>query len=212
MSPERQKKLENYCAAHSTLPHKRLIHIERQTGLKTLAPHMLTGPLQGSWLYLLTKVHQPSRVLEIGTFTGYATVCLASALPATAELITIEANPEYAHLIQQHVQGLEPGPNINILLGDAKTILPTLAPGFDLVYLDANKQDYTWYYEVLVPMLTPGGLFLVDNVLWSGKVVFGPQDVDSAAMQTFNKRVATDERMENVILPLRDGLMVARKK
>lgn len=173
---------------------------------------MLTGPLQGSWLYLLTKVHQPSRVLEIGTFTGYATVCLASALPATAELITIEANPEYAHLIQQHVQGLEPGPNINILLGDAKTILPTLAPGFDLVYLDANKQDYTWYYEVLVPMLTPGGLFLVDNVLWSGKVVFGPQDVDSAAMQTFNKRVATDERMENVILPLRDGLMVARKK
>lgn len=209
---DRQKQLEKYCATHSTLPHPALTLVERATGLKTLAPQMLTGPLQGSLLYLLTRMQQPQRVLEIGTFTAYATICMAVALPANGKIISIEANPEFEPLIRRHLEQAGVEQRVQVMYGDARELIPKLESGFDLIYLDANKQDYQTYYETLVPQLNCGGLLLADNVLWSGKVVFEPQEVDARALHAFNELVAGDERMENVILPLRDGLLVARKK
>lgn len=209
---DRQKQLEKYCALYSTVPHSALATVERNTGLRTLAPQMLTGSLQGSWLYLLTRMQQPRRVLEVGTFTAYATICMAAALPPDGLVITIEANAEYGYLIRQHLDQAGVAQQVQALSGDARELIPTLEPGFDLIYLDANKQDYTWYYDLLVPLLNPGGLLLADNVLWSGKVVFEPEDPDARVLHAFNEKVLQDERVEKVIIPLRDGLLIARKR
>lgn len=206
-----QKDLYAYCEAHTTPPHPVLQELERETHLKTLAPQMMTGPLQGQLLRLLSLLLSPQVVLEIGTFTGYGAICLAQGLAPGGVVHTIEANPERETIIRKYLTkaGLEG--QVKLYLGQAETILPTLEMTFDLVLIDGGKQDYGVHYDLVLPKLRVGGIVLVDNVLWDGKVVRPNPDQDTRLIQAFNAKVQADARVENVLLPLRDGLLVARR-
>jgi len=206
------RRLHDYCEAHSSAPPDYLGALERETHLKTLAPQMMSGALQGRLLALLSGLLQPRRVLEIGTFTGYGALCLAEGLAAGGELHTIEANPELAYLIRKHVSASPFAGAIHLHIGQAQEVIPQLAGDFDLVFMDAGKQDYPEYYDLVIDRLRPGGLLLADNVLWSGKVLDPGKDVDAQVLDGFNKQLRADARLEVVLLPLRDGLLTARRK
>lgn len=203
--------LTAYCEQLSTPPAPILQELERETHLKTLAPQMMSGHLQGHLLRLLCRLKQPQSALEIGTFTAYATICLAEGLPSGGILHTIEANPEMAHIIKKfiHKAGLEE--RVQSHIGRAEDIIPTLDQRFDFVFLDAGKLDYGMFYDLLIDRVNPGGLILADNVLWSGKVVQSTKDKDTAALHAFNEKINQDPRVENIILPIRDGLLIAQK-
>lgn len=201
-----------YAEAHST-PLDPLLHeLDRETHLKTLAPQMMSGLLQGQFLRLLSMIQGPRRILEVGTFTGYGTLCLAAGLTSGGHMDTVEVNDELAWIIRKYLRkaGLEE--QVALHLGDAMDLLPTLPGPYDLVFLDAGKHDYIRHYELVMEKVNPGGLILADNVLWSGKVVEKPEDPDARLLHQFNEHVQRDERVENVLLPLRDGLMIARKR
>jgi caffeoyl-CoA O-methyltransferase len=206
------KKWNAYCEGHSSPPSPLLRELERETHLKTLAPQMISGPLQGQFLRFLSLLMQPKRILEIGTFTGYAALCLAEGLPEDGKLFTVEGNKEIAYLTRKYIRkaGLEE--KVILHIGDAKSWIPGLEETFDLVFIDAGKNDYALYYDLVIPRLRPGGIILADNVLWSGKVVDKAEDPDTLAIQAFNDKVLNDPAVENLILPLRDGLMMIRKK
>lgn len=204
-------RLNDYCENMSTPPAELLYQLERETHLKTLAPQMMSGRLQGQFLRLLSQWMQPQRILEVGTFTGYATLCLAAGLPAEGELHTIEANPELEYLIRKYVQQVPQREQIHLHMGRAQEIIPHLPGSFDLVFLDAAKQDYPDYYELIIDRVNSGGCILADNVLWSGKVVQPEYDADTASIHAFSQMIQQDERVEQVILPLRDGLSLVRK-
>ena len=207
-------KLNLYCEAHTTAQPAILHQLERETHLKTLAPQMLSGHLQGQFLAMLSKIQQPKTVLEIGTFTGYSAICLAQGLKEGGVLHTIEANPELEYLIRKYIAlaGLEG--SIRLHIGDAPEIIPGLKGPFDLVFIDANKQEYALYYDLVIDKVQSGGLIIADNVLWSGKVLSSAErerDQDAGLIHQFNEKVQMDERVENVMLTLRDGLLIARK-
>jgi len=206
------KALTKYCEQHSTPPSKILYELKRETHLKTLAPQMLSGPLQGRLLSLISKLVRPKRILEIGTFTGYAALCLAEGLSEDGLLHTIEANRELEYLIRKYIKkaGLEQ--KIVLHLGGAEQVIPTLEEQFDLVFIDAGKQDYGLHYDLVIEKVNSGGLILADNVLWSGKVVHKKHDKDTRLIDAFNKKILADQRVENLTLPIRDGLLLARKK
>ena len=201
-----------YCEALSSPPAPLLYELERETYLKTLAPQMMSGHLQGRLLSLLSTLSRPRSILEIGTFTGYATLCLAEGLAEEGCLHTIEANEELEPFIRRYLQkaGLEQ--KVQLYIGDARDIIPQIDTDFDLVFIDGGKLDYNEHYDLIIDRVRPGGLILADNVLWSGKVVQEPDDPDAQALHAFNEKVQQDPRVENFILPLRDGLMIARKK
>lgn len=205
------KAIHQYCQEHSTAPSQQLIDLERETHLKTLAPQMLSGPLQGRFLAMVSHLLRPKKILEIGTFTGYGAHCLAEGLVDDGQLHTIEGNLELAHIIQKHlsIAGLEN--NVQLHIGDAKEVIPTIEGTFDLVFMDGNKREYEHYFELVADRIQIGGLLIADNVLWSGKVVKGATDKDTQMIDAFNKKVLKDERFDNLILPLRDGLLIARK-
>ncbi len=205
------KALHTYCAQHATPPSAILYQLERETHLKTLAPQMLSGPLQGRLLSFLSKMLRPRRVLEVGTFTGYAAICMAEGLPDDGRLHTIEVNPELEYLIRKYIKKADLEECIKVHIGDAQVIIPTLEEQFDLVFLDAGKRDYEQHYDLVIEKVNPGGLILADNVLWSAKVVQSEYDEDTRKMDAFNKKVLADERVENLTLPVRDGLLLARK-
>lgn len=205
------RKIHDYCTLHSAPPPDTLYALERETYLKTLAPQMLSGPLQGRFLAMLSRLLQPQQILEVGTFTGYGAHCLAEGLASDGQLHTIEGNPEVAYLIRKHLKAAGIEDRVQLHLGDAKKVIPTIAGDFDLVFLDGNKREYDQYFDLLADRIRPGGLLLADNVLWSGKVVSGEQDQDTRMIDAFNKRVLADERFTNLILPLRDGLLMAQR-
>ena len=204
--------LHKYCELFTTLPSPVLEALERETHLKTLAPQMLSGRLQGGFLSLISKVLQPQSVLEIGTFTGYATICLAQGLRPGGVLQTIEGNPELEYIIRKYLQlaGLED--QVQLSIGDAKVIVPTLNGPFDLVFIDAGKADNSLYFDLVIDKIRSGGILIADNVLWSGKVLKTAKDTDTQNIQSFNQKVLEDDRVENTILPIRDGILIARKK
>ena len=207
------RKINQYCEAH-TSPQPPLLHqLERETHLKTLAPQMLSGHLQGQLLGMLSKLLCPKAILEIGTFTGYASICLAQGLAEGGALHTIEANPELEHFIRKYIglAGLED--KIHLHIGDAREVIPSLEGPFDMVFIDAGKQDYSLYYDLVIGKVRSGGLIIADNVLWSGKVVTDEResDPDTRSIHRFNEKVQEDKRVENVLLPVRDGLLFARK-
>lgn len=206
------KRLSAYCEAHTTPQSDLLYELERETNLKTMSPQMLSGHLQGQFLTLLSTLMRPKAILEIGTFTGYAAICLAQGLAKDGILHTIEANPELAHIITKYITraGLEN--KILLHIGKAEAIIPTLSLHFDLVFIDAGKQQNALFYDLVFDKVNPGGLILVDNVLWSGKVIQNENDPDTALIRAFNDKVHQDERVENLMLPIRDGLLIARKK
>lgn len=161
---------------------------------------------------MISALLRPKRILEIGTFTGYSAICLARGLAEGGELHTIEANGELEHIIRKYVAESNMSDRIVLHLGDALAIIPTLDETFDLVFIDAGKVDYSMYYDLVFKKMRIGGLMLADNVLWSGKVLDGDsQDADTQSLQAFNQKVLQDVRVEKVMLPLRDGLLLIRK-
>jgi caffeoyl-CoA O-methyltransferase len=206
-----QKKINAYCEAHTTLPVPELHELERETHLRTLSPQMISGKVQGHFLSLLTALARPMLALEIGTFTGYASICIAKGLPDGGMLHTIEINPELANISQKYFDKAQLAHKITRHTGDARELIPTLGGQFDLVFMDAAKFDYADYYDMLVDKLNPGGLLIADNVLWDGKVAAKAIDADTLNMDAFNKKVHDDPRVINLMLPIRDGVLVARK-
>jgi caffeoyl-CoA O-methyltransferase len=206
------RKLSAYCESHSEPPDPILYELERETHLKTLAPQMASGPLQGQLLQLLSSLLYPQSILEVGTFTGYATICLARGLAPGGKLITIEANPELAWFGEKYFAKAGLADRIDARIGDALDIIPTLRQSFDLIFLDAGKRDYARYYDLVIDQLNPGGLLIADNVLWSGKVIREPEDKDAQILDEFNQKVNQDPRVSVLMLPIRDGLLIAQKK
>lgn len=207
-----QKTLYDYCEAHSAPPPEPLVALERETHLKTLAPQMMSGRLQGGLLRLISALMRPRLALEIGTFTGYGALCLAEGLAPEGVLHTIEANAELGHIIRKYINLAGKEKQIQLHVGQAQDIIPTLPGPFDLVFIDAGKQDYAAFFHLVIDRISPGGLILADNVLWGGKILDTDPDTDTRIMQGFNDMLAHDPRVETLMLPLRDGLTIARKR
>lgn len=189
-----------------------LLEVERQTFLKTMAPQMLSGRLQGRLLSMLSSLLRPQRILELGTFTGYSALCLAEGLADDGEIHTIEGNRETAFWARKNIAASPFTGRINLHVGQAADILPTLPDTFDLIFLDGDKRGYPEYFDQLIDRITPGGLLLADNILWDGKVSKGGKpDPDVEALRRYNELVLADERVEVVVLPIRDGLSIARR-
>lgn len=205
--------IQNYVDQHSNVHDSILEEIERSTHLHTLAPQMLSGRIQGAFLTLLTSLVQAKHVLEIGTFTAYGTVCLARGLAddPNSRVVTLEANPEMRYLIDRHLEAAGMTAQVECMIGDALKIIPTRPETWDLVFIDAHKQEYIDYYKAVIDHVRPGGLILSDNVLWSGKVVYEPNDVDAKVLRQYNEMLRDDPRVHVLMLPIRDGLSIARK-
>ena len=203
--------INTYAEAHTTPEPALLQALARETHLKTLAPRMLSGHTQGRLLSLLSKLMQPKHILEIGTFTGYSALCLAEGLATDGHLTTIEANDELAEMIKKYVKKSDHSEKITLLIGDALKLIPNLNNVYDLVFIDAAKRDYAAYYDLIFPKVRIGGLIIADNILWSGKVIEEKKDMDTRIIDAFNKKIHADSRVECLLLPFRDGLMVARK-
>ena len=210
MTPDPYR-LEEYIEAHTSQPDAVLQELYRHTYLHEMNPRMMSGPVQGKFLQFLCQMLKPQHVLEIGTYTGYAAICMAQGLPENGELITIEANMEYEETIRHYLAKAGVDDKVELLLGDAKTILPTLDATFDLAFIDADKVSYPLYYELVMEKMRPGGFILADNVLWDGKVLdANAKEHDTQALIAFNDKVMNDPRVEQVLLPIRDGLMMVR--
>lgn len=207
-----EQDLLGYCLHHTTPPSALLHRLERETHLRTLQPQMLSGSFQGRLLQLISQMIRPRRILEIGTFTGYGSICLAQGLPEDGVLHTIEVNDELKPIITAYIEEAGLRDKIILHLGDAATLLPQLTDTFDLVFLDAGKLDYARHYELVLPKIRSGGFLIADNVLWAGKVLGPENDTTAQVLDTFNAMVQADERVENLLLPLRDGLMLVRKR
>ena len=201
-----------YIEQHSSPESDVLQQITRRTHLEVINPRMLSGHVQGRVLSMLSKMIQPKRILELGTFTGYSALCLAEGLTEDGELVTLEHNDEMEDAIRRNL-GLSPlGEKVKLVIGDAKESLQRLKGEFDLVFIDADKKEYCDYLDLVLPLMRKGGWILADNTLWDGHIVDPVYDKDrqTVALRAFNDRVAQDERLEKVILPLRDGLTIIR--
>ena len=203
--------LEEYIEAHTTAPDAVLQELYRHTYLHEMNPRMMSGPVQGKFLQFLCRMLKPQRVLEIGTYTGYAAICIARGLPEGGRLVTVEANREYEDTLRHYFAMAQVAEKIELILGDAKTVIPALNETFDLVFIDADKVSYPTYYNIVMEKVRPGGFILADNVLWDGKVLNAQtKERDTQALIAFNDIVQNDPRVENVLLPIRDGLMMIR--
>jgi len=209
LSDELTHYLENSCEPENEL----LKHINRETHLKVSMPRMLSGHYQGRLLSMISKMISPQRILEIGTFTGYATLCLAEGLRENGLIYTMDINMELEDMVRSNFKRSDLDSKIIYQIGDAKVIIPTLNEIFDLVFIDADKKGNAAYYEMIIDKVRSGGLILVDNVLWSGKVLDeGVTDQKTSFISKFNEMVSSDQRVEKLILPVRDGLFLIRKK
>ncbi len=203
--------LEEYLEAHTTAPDAVLQELYRHTYLHEMNPRMMSGPVQGKFLQFLCQMLKPRRVLEIGTYTGYAAICIARGLPEDGKLLSIEANREYEDTLRHYFDKAQVLEKIDLILGDAKTVIPTLNETFDLVFIDADKVSYPTYYNMVMEKVRPDSFILADNVLWDGKVLNAQtKEHDTQALIAFNDMVQNDPRVENVLLPIRDGLMMIR--
>lgn len=204
--------IEEYLEQHTTPMDEVLLELYRKTHLHAMNPRMASGPVQGRFLQFLCQLMQPKKVLEIGTFTGFATICMARGMASDGLLTTIEANEEYEGMIRKYLAKANVANRVELIIGDAKEVIPTFDGGFDLVFIDADKISYPIYYDLVIDKVNSGGIILADNVLWEGKVLnVNIKERDTKAIQVFNDKVQNDSRVENVLLPLRDGLMMIRK-
>lgn len=209
------QRLADYAEAHTTPESEVLAELNRETWAKVLMPRMLSGHLQGRVLSLFSKIHRPKRILEIGTYTGYSALCLAEGLSDDGLLHTIDINAELEDMVLKYVKKAGFEGRIKMHVGNALEIIPTLDETFDLVFIDADKENYWNYYQMAIEKLRPGGLILADNVLWSGKVIdetMTVRDEETKALNEFNSRVGLDNRVEQILLPVRDGIMIIRKR
>jgi predicted O-methyltransferase YrrM len=207
------KELSDYVEAHTSDEPEVLKKLTRETYLKVLMPRMLSGHYQGRLLSMITKMIQPFNILEIGTYTGYSAVCFAEGLREGGKLITIDINEELETMVRKVFEVAGVSEKIEYKIGNAMDIIPTLNQTFDLIFIDADKINYLNYYHLIFNKVRTGGFIIADNVLWSGKIVNTEKiDKDTRALMDFNDFVHQDPRVENVLLPVRDGLMILRKK
>ena len=211
------EKIYKYIEDHASTPSQALEWVVKQTHIRTNHARMLSGAIQGQVLRMLAQMKSATDILELGTFTGYSAICLASALPEGGHLDTLELNDELEDLILEGFDRAGLADKIELHIGDCKeTVLRLKEEGrmYDIVYIDANKREYCEYYDLVFDMIRPGGLILADNVIWDGKVCQDPlpQDKQTLSIVRFNDMVSADPRVESVILPLRDGLNIIRKK
>jgi len=207
--------IDKYIREHSTAQTEALAWIQKQTNIKTNYPRMLSGAVQGRFLTILVEIMQAEKILEIGTFTGYSSVCMAMGLNEKGHIDTLEINDELEYLIREGWEKAGVTDKITLHIGDALQTLNTLKGNtYDLAYIDANKRQYVDYYNTVIDLVRPGGVILTDDVLWDGKVceIPMPQDKQTIGIAAFNDLVASDTRVEAVILPIRDGLTLIRKK
>ena len=204
---------DKYIEEHSSTPSEGLDWIVKQTHLRTNYPQMLSGPVQGQLLKMLVQMCGARRVLEIGTFTGYSAVCLASGLPEDGHVDALEINDELEDIILEGWERAGVSSRISLHLGDACRLLETLPGPYDFIFMDANKREYPRYYELVMPLLSSGGVIVADDVMLGGKVCSDPPATDpqTSGLREFNRIVAADPRVEQVIVPLRDGLGIIRK-
>lgn len=207
------EELEKYVSKHSENEPEILKQLNHETWEKVINPRMLSGHIQGRVLSMLSNMIQPENILEIGTYTGYSAICLAEGLRSNGLIDTIDINEELESISKKYfkLSGIES--KVNCYYGDAPIIIPTLQKKYDLVFIDADKVNYSKYYDLIFDKLTIGGYIIADNVLWSGKVVkeVKPDDIDTIAIIEFNKKIQQDSRVKNVLLPVRDGLMIIKK-
>ena len=210
-----QEELEDYILKHIDAEGDDLRRLNRETHLYHLRPRMCSGHLQGRMLKMMVRMIRPQHILELGTFTGYSALCLAEGLADdSCRLDTIEIDDELEDFIRAHFDASPLTPRINLHIGDARDVLPTIEGDFDLVFIDANKREYCQYYEMVFPRVASGGFIIADNTLWDGKVVdWGKKlDAQTEGILRFNDMIAADDRVEKVILPVRDGLTIIYKK
>ncbi len=210
MIPLIDAKLEEYAIAHSRAPSSLLRELQEYTHQHCDNPQMVTGPLEGAFLRMLVQLVDARRILEIGMFTGYSTLAMAEALPEDGELISCELDRDHCAIAKSFFDRSPHGGKISVVLGPALDSLETMDGPFDLVFLDADKENYVHYYEKTLALLRSGGLLVADNTLWSGRVV-DPKKHTDRALAAFNRQVQQDDRVENVLLTVRDGMMLVRK-
>jgi caffeoyl-CoA O-methyltransferase len=206
-----QKDLLEYAEKHTSEETTLLKKINRDTYAQIMHPRMLSGHLQGRVLSMVSCMLKPRRILEIGTYTGYSAICLAEGLQKTGKLITIDINEELYERVSGYFDEAGLADSIDYRIGDATAILPGLDGNFDLVFIDADKENYARYFDLVIDRVNLNGIILADNVLWSGKVLDDKPDKDTMAIIEFNAKVQADPRVENVLLPVRDGMMMMRK-
>lgn len=207
--------LEKYLENHTSPVNELLVELRRETYQKTTQPHMLSGDYQGQFLGIISCLIQPKTILEIGTFTGYSALCLAEGLASDGKLITIDRNEELMYLPKKYFDQSPYADQIDFKIGNALDLLDELKDEiYDLVFIDADKSNYINYYEKVIGQVRTGGVLLVDNVLWYGKVLeeAKPNDKDTQVLKEFNDKIAKDDRVEVVILPIRDGISLIRKR
>jgi len=208
------EKIAQYIEKHTEIEPSVLEQLSRETWQKVLIPRMLSGHLQGRVLSLFSKMISPKNILEIGTYTGYSAICLAEGLTNKGELHTIDINEELKTIQDKYFEKSRMRNQIFQHVGDAIEIIPSFNKSWDLVFIDADKHNYINYYNLVISKVRSGGIIIFDNVLWSGKVAekINQQDIDTQTLDELNKLLTADERVENVLFPVRDGLMVVRKK
>jgi predicted O-methyltransferase YrrM len=209
------EKIDEYVVSHSEDEPELLQQLTRETYQKILQPRMLSGHYQGRVLSMISKLINPNCILEIGTYTGYSALCLAEGMQPNGELHTIDVNEELVDFQRKYFDKSEYGKQIHQHLGNALEIIPDLNKTFDLVFIDADKENYSNYFNLIIERLKRGGIILSDNVLWSGKVLdttFKKEDTSTPALIEYNSLLKTDSRIETVMLPIRDGLTISRKK
>ncbi|MFK7947086.1 MAG: O-methyltransferase [Saprospiraceae bacterium] len=205
-------KTTQYAESHTTTENEILRELRRETYIKMLQPQMISGQIQGQLLTFFSQMLQPKVILEIGTFTGYAAICLAQGLVENGIMHTIEVNEENETIIRKYLTKARLTNKVNLHIGDAVEILPTLSETFDLVFIDAGKKHNALYYDMIFNQVRQGGFIITDNVLWGGKVAENATDKRTRLIDSFNKKIQEDERVENLLLPIRDGLMIVRKR
>ncbi len=211
---DEHKKINKYILNHIDREDEVLKELDRETNLNILGARMISGHLQGQVLTMLSKMIQPENILEIGTFTGYSAICLAKGLQKNGKLITIEINDELESIAAKHFKKAGLANSIEQRIGEATQIIPELNKVFDLVFIDADKRDYTTYFNLVFEKVKPGGYIIADNTLWNGKVLETPtpDDLQTKEIIAFNTFIKNNKRIEKVILPLRDGMTIMRKK
>lgn len=204
--------INEYIDEHAQKEDSALFELNRNTHLSCINPIMLSGNTQGQFLKIMSMMAQPKCILEIGSYTGYSGICLSQGIQKGGKLITIELNEELEDVINEYFIKSGQQDKLDLRIGNAMDIIPTINDRFDLVFIDADKENYCNYFNLIIDKVNPGGLIIADNVLWNGKVLDKQKDNDTIAIDEFNKLVTTDQRVDNVIVPLRDGLMIMRKK
>jgi predicted O-methyltransferase YrrM len=206
------KLLEKYIEDHTSEEDELLYRINRETNLRTTMPRMLSGKVQGKFLELISILINPTFIVEIGTFTGYSALCLARGLSPNGKLITIENNPEFEESILSAFSDSKYSDKIELKMGNALEVISEIDNNIDLVFIDADKSEYLDYYKAILPKLRKGGLIVADNVLWSGKVLDEQVDSETKRLKAFNEFVKNDKSVEQVMLSVRDGLLMIMKK